>query len=247
MRIRVFDTPDAAAAYAVALVEQTAAVYAEPVLGLATGGTMIPFYKALVQAVRQGLDLSRAWAINLDEYVGLGAEHPQSCAGFMREHLYRHVPWDGARAHIPDGCAPDLAAECRRYDRLLATHPVHLQFLGIGLNGHIGFNEPGDELVAETHLVELSETTIRSNARFFRDPGEVPRRAITMGVGGILRAERVVLLAFGEQKAEVVARALTGPITTRLPASLLQLHRDVTVLLDTAAAQKIRGKTVENG
>ncbi|MCY0875261.1 MAG: glucosamine-6-phosphate deaminase [Firmicutes bacterium] len=239
MRIRVFDTPQEAGIYVGALAEQVILAKAEPVLGLATGSTPVTFYDALVKLHDCGLDLSRVVTINLDEYVGLSEQHPQSYHYFMTEHLFSRVHLDPARTHLPRGDAPDWAAECARYDEVLSRHPIDLQILGIGANGHIGFNEPDDLLVARTHVVELRPETVASNARFFADSEEVPKRAITMGVQAILQAERIVLMAFGSQKAEIVAKAVIDNVRTDVPASILQLHRQVTVVLDRASASAL--------
>lgn len=236
MRIRVFATPQEAGIYVSALAEEVLLAKAEPVLGLATGSTPIPFYNALVNLHDCGLDFSRAVTINLDEYLGLPADHPQSYHYFMREHLFNRVNLHPERTHLPRGDASDWAAECARYDAVLSRHPIDLQILGIGTNGHIGFNEPDDLLQARTHIVDLRPETVMSNARFFDDLEEVPKRAITMGVQAILQAERIVLMAFGSEKAGIVAEAVLGSVRTDVPASILQLHRKVTVVLDRSAA-----------
>lgn len=199
------------------------------VLGLATGSTPIGAYRYLSQWHAAGdLDFSQARSINLDEYCGLPDSHPQSYHYFMRLHLFDHVNF--AASDLPEGCAEDLQAECRRYEQIISAYgPIDLQLLGIGHNGHIGFNEPSDHFVAQTHLVRLKEQTIQANARFFDDPGQVPRQAITMGIAAILQAKKVLLLA-GEGKEEILRQALTGPITPQVPASILQLHPDVTVV-----------------
>lgn len=159
----------------------------------------------------------------------------------MNEHLFNHVDIDPARTHVPNGNAPDLAAECRAYDKLLEDNgPADLQILGIGSNGHIGFNEPDASLSSGTHVVDLLEETLEANARFFDRVEDVPRQAVTMGIGGILKAKQIVLLVRGEEKAEAVKNALEGPITTQCPASLLQSHPNVVVLLDEGAAKWLK-------
>ncbi|WP_067929251.1 glucosamine-6-phosphate deaminase [Alicyclobacillus shizuokensis] len=240
MKIRVFDTPDQAGLYAASLIERVVLDTARPVLGLATGSTVIPLYRELIRLHRCGLDLQHVVTINLDEYIGLPADHPQSYHDFMYRHLFAHIRVPESQIHIPNGNADNLDAECEAYDALLRQYPIDLQILGIGVNGHIGFNEPDDLLVSRTHVVQLSEQTIRSNARFFKDESEVPRQAITMGVQAILQARQIVLLAFGPEKAHIVARAIHGEVRTDVPASILQLHRDVTFVLDKESAREIR-------
>ncbi|MBY0013540.1 glucosamine-6-phosphate deaminase [Paenibacillus typhae] len=212
------------------------------VLGLATGSSPVTVYARLVEMHRKGLvSFAKASSYNLDEYVGLPVDHPQSYRSFMNEHLFNHVDIDLARTHVPDGNAPDLAAECLAYDRMLEDNgPVDLQILGIGSNGHIGFNEPDASLSSGTHVVDLLEETREANARFFDKLEDVPRQAVTMGIGGILKARQIVLLVRGEEKAEAVRNALEGPITTQCPASLLQSHPNVVVLLDEGAAKWLK-------
>ncbi|MCL6632513.1 MAG: glucosamine-6-phosphate deaminase [Alicyclobacillus herbarius] len=240
MKIRVFDTPEQAGLYAASLIERIVLEIPQPVLGLATGSTVIPLYQELIRLHRCGLDFSHVVTINLDEYIGLPASHPQSYHHFMQTHLFSHIQVPLSQIHIPNGNAEDLEAECEAYDDLLRRHPIDLQILGIGVNGHIGFNEPDDLLVSRTHVVQLSEQTIRSNARFFQNEAEVPRQAITMGVQAILQARQIVLLAFGPEKAQIVAQAIHGEVRTDVPASILQLHRDVTFVLDQESAREVR-------
>ncbi|HEX7055658.1 MAG TPA: glucosamine-6-phosphate deaminase [Bacilli bacterium] len=211
------------------------------VLGLATGSTPLGIYAELVKLYRKGMiSFDKATTFNLDEYIGLSANHPQSYRSYMNEHLFRHINLPKDRMHIPDGNAANPEAECARYEKLLqAAGQIDLQLLGLGHNGHIGFNEPSDTLASETHIVKLAENTRAANARFFSSPAEVPTHAITMGVGSILRAKTIMLIARGQDKAEIVRRALTGPVTTQCPASLLQTHANVVVLLDKAAGQYI--------
>ena len=210
------------------------------VLGLATGGTPVGIYRKLASDYRRGmLSFAGVTTFNLDEYAGLPADHVQSYRTYMREHLFRHVDLPERQAHIPDGNAGDAEEECRRYDRLIEqAGQLDLQLLGIGHNGHIGFNEPAPGLVQGTHVVDLAEETRRANARFFDSFDQVPGQALTMGVGTILRAKSILLVAKGADKADIVQRALHGPITTECPASLLQTHPRLIVLLDRAAAGK---------
>ncbi|MBY9078643.1 glucosamine-6-phosphate deaminase [Paenibacillus sp. HN-1] len=209
------------------------------VLGLATGSSPISVYEELAAMHRRGLvSFSKASSFNLDEYVGLPADHPESYRSFMNRNLFDHIDIDLTRTHIPDGNAPDLAAECRAYDAMLEEQgPVDLQILGIGGNGHIGFNEPGTGLEGGTHVVDLLPETRQANSRFFPSIDEVPRQAITMGIGTILKARQILLLARGAEKAEAIRKAVRGPITTECPASLLQTHPNVVVLLDEGAGQ----------
>ena len=217
-----------------------AQVTAKPdsVLGLATGSTPVGLYKQLIEWYKAGdLDFSRCSSANLDEYVGLENDHDQSYAWFMRHHLFDHINLPVQARHIPSGTAEDGEAECRRYDRVLKSlGGIDLQLLGIGHDGHIGFNEPDDHFPAGTHRVDLTAETIAANARFFASEAQVPRRAYTMGVGTIMAARRVLLCACGADKAEILAKALFGPVTPRVPASILQFHSDLVVVADQAAA-----------
>lgn len=219
----------------------TALVQTNPraVLGLATGGTPVGIYRELIQAYQQGsVSFKDVRTFNLDEYAGLEPEHNQSYAYYMREKLFAHIDVPSDRIHIPNGLAADLQAECKRYDQMLEqAGQVDLQLLGLGHNGHIAFNEPGEELQSGTHVVKLAEETIRANARFFDSIDDVPTEAITMGVGSILKAKTIMLVVKGADKAEIVHRALRGPITTQCPASLLQTHPSLIVLVDTDAGR----------
>lgn len=239
MKIRVFDTPHEAGIYVSALAEAVIEREKAPTLGLATGSTPISFYDALIRLHQCGLDFSRVITINLDEYVGLDASHPQSYAAFMWRYLFSHVNIPKSQIYLPDGSATDLDAECLRYDEVIQQHRIHLQVLGIGVNGHIGFNEPDDTLLSRTHIVSLRSETVRSNARFFDNIEDVPKRAITMGVQSILQSEQIVLMAFGKGKAEIVAKAISGGVRTDLPASVLNLHSNVTVVLDRESAEHL--------
>lgn len=209
----------------------------ESVLGLATGSTPVGIYKQLIEWYQAGdLDFSRCSAANLDEYVGLSPDHDQSYAWFMRHNLFDHVNFRPEVLHIPSGVAADGEAECRRYDKAIADlGGVDLQLLGIGHDGHIGFNEPEDHFPMGTHRVDLTAETIAANARFFSSEAEVPRQAYTMGVGTIMSARRVLLCACGGDKAEIMAKALFGPVTPWVPASILQFHPDLVVVADEAA------------
>lgn len=213
------------------------------VLGLATGRTMERVYQLLVEMhIRDGLDFSLCRTFNLDEYVGLGPDHPQSYRRYMNERFFERVNIDLRNTHLPNGLAPDLDAECAAYEALIErAGGIDLQLLGIGRAGHIGFNEPLSALMSRTRVKALSPQTVEQNAPLFPDPSQMPRRAITMGVGTILEARRCLLLATGEEKADIIARAVEGPITSMISATALQLHRRCVVVVDEAAAARLEG------
>ena len=212
------------------------------VLGLATGSTPIGTYDQLVEWYNKGdLDFSEVTTVNLDEYKGLPRTNDQSYYYFMHQHLFDRVNIDPERTNVPNGMEPDAEKECGRYEELIRSlGGVDLQLLGLGHNGHIGFNEPGEAFEKETHCVDLTESTIEANKRFFEKEEDVPRQAYTMGIGTIMRAKKILLVASGEGKADIIAKAFTGPITPEVPASILQLHNDVTVVCDKAAMSKIK-------
>ncbi len=211
-----------------------AQVWVKPncVLGLATGSSPLGTYAALAEKYRAGeLDFSQVTSVNLDEYVGLTGDHEQSYRYFMNDNLFRHINIPMDRTFVPNGCAEDLEVEGAAYDaRIKELGGIDLQLLGIGLDGHIGFNEPDDVFVGPTHEVELDPSTIEANARFFDSADDVPRKAITMGMLSIMQAKKVLLIANGKAKREIVEKAFYGPITPEVPASILQLHPDVTVI-----------------
>ncbi len=202
------------------------------VLGLATGSSPVGAYKQLIKAYENGdLDFSKVTSVNLDEYVGLGPENDQSYRYFMQDNLFNHINIKAENTFVPDGCAKDVEAECKAYDEnIKRLGGIDLQLLGIGLDGHIGFNEPDSAFIAPTHEVVLDPSTIQANARFFEDESMVPRKAVTMGMGGIMNAKKVLLIANGKNKEEIVNKAFFGPITPEVPASILQLHPDLTVI-----------------
>lgn len=213
------------------------------VLGLPTGRTPIAMYDQLADRHAAGeLDFSQVHTFNLDEFVGIGEDHPGSYRAYMRAHLFDRVNLPPAQAHVLDGLAVDPDAECTRFEEAIAAAGgVDLQILGLGTNGHIGFNEPADGLQARTHRVRLLEPSRKANAVFFGDDvSQVPTEAMTMGMGTILKSRRILLLVTGEGKAATVAAMLHGPITTQLPASFLQLHPEVELICDAAAASRIR-------
>ncbi len=212
-----------------------------PVLGLATGSSPVAAYRELVRRHREeGLSFAGARVFMLDEYIGLPPGHEQSYHRFIRENLTSHVDIDDAMVQSPRGVSKDPAAEARRYDlSIAAAGGVDLQLLGIGANGHIAFNEPGSSLASRTHPVWLTERTIHDNARFFESEDDVPVQALTQGLETIREARRIVLTATGEHKAEAIAAMAEGPVSARCPASCLQLHPDVTVVVDEAAASRL--------
>ncbi|MBP7175077.1 MAG: glucosamine-6-phosphate deaminase [Thermoclostridium sp.] len=204
----------------------------EAVLGLATGSTPIGTYDRLIEMCKNGdVDFSRVSSINLDEYYGLDSSHDQSYRYFMNEHLFSKVNINITNTSVPNGKAANIDAECKRYDSLIEqAGGIDLQLLGIGHNGHIGFNEPADEFVLDTHCVTLGESTINANARFFADRDEVPKKALTMGIRAIMQAKKVLLIASGDDKIAIMKKALFGPVTPAVPASILQLHKNLIVI-----------------
>ena len=238
MRVVVVKTPEEMGREAAAIVAEGIRSKPHYVLGLATGSTPIPLYQELIRLHKEeGLDFSSVITFNLDEYVGLPPTHDQSYRYFMDAQLFNHVNILKNNTHIPDGMTDDIEAHCLAYEAMVEdVGGIDCQILGIGGNGHIGFNEPGSSLASRTRVVELTEKTIQDNSRFFSSIDEVPRRAITMGIGTILDCQKLVLLATGANKAEAVAAALEGPVTAKVPASALQLHPDVTFILTEDAA-----------
>jgi glucosamine-6-phosphate deaminase len=202
------------------------------VLGLATGSSPVGTYRQLIEWYNKGdLDFSNVVSINLDEYVGLTGDNDQSYRYFMQTNLFDHVNIRRENTYVPNGCATDTDRECTEYDaRIEAYGGIDLQLLGIGLDGHIGFNEPADVFEKGTHVVDLHESTIKANARFFANESDVPRKAITMGMGAIMQAKKVLLIANGKAKKDILQKAFFGPITPAVPASILQLHPDLTVI-----------------
>ncbi|HEM5008066.1 TPA: glucosamine-6-phosphate deaminase [Streptococcus suis] len=204
------------------------------VLGLATGSSPLEFYRLIRES---DLDFSNVTSVNLDEYVGLGEESDQSYIHFMKENLFNDKPFK--KSYLPNGLAIDVVAETERYNKILAEHPVDFQILGIGRNGHIGFNEPGAPFDGQTHLVELAPSTIEANARFFDNPEDVPKQAISMGIANIMAAKTIVLMAYGQEKADAIKATVEGAVTEDVPASVLQNHDNVILILDQAAASKL--------
>jgi glucosamine-6-phosphate deaminase len=210
------------------------------VLGLATGSTPLPLYQKLIA---MGLDWSNVTTFNLDEYIGLPREHPQTYHSFMWENLFRHVNIDAKNVHIPDGNTTDIPAHCSEYEeRIKSAGGIDLQVLGIGTDGHIGFNEPTSSLASRTRIKTLTQQTREDNARFFGSLEEVPHHCITMGIGTIMEARTNLLLAFGESKASAIAEAVEGPISASNPASALQMHPVTKVCIDDPASSRLQRK-----
>jgi glucosamine-6-phosphate deaminase len=211
------------------------------VLGLATGTTPLGVYRELVRIhKKEGLDFSQVQTFNLDEYVGLPREHSQSYFYFMKKNLFAHVNIHPLSIHIPDGMAQDIEAECLHYEeQILEAGGIDMQLLGIGSNGHIAFNEPFSSLGSRTRIKTLTDKTRRDNARFFKSMKEVPKYAITMGVGTIMDSRKIILMATGEQKASAIKTTVEGPITAKVPATIVQIHPYATILIDQSAASNL--------
>jgi glucosamine-6-phosphate deaminase len=241
MEIVIQPTPEAASFIGANIIANLVREKPDCVLGLATGSTPLAMYRELARMHREdGLDFSRVTTFNLDEYVGLRPDHPQSYHAFMWENLFNHINISRDRVHIPDGQAKDIPAFCRNYEESIRRiGGIDLQVLGIGSEGHIGFNEKSSSLASRTRIKTLTEQTRRDNARYFGSPEDVPMHVITMGVGSIMDTRQVLLLAFGAAKAQVIADAVEGPISSMNPASILQMHPVAKVLLDEPAASKL--------
>ena len=207
------------------------------VLGLATGSTPEGIYEELIEGYQKGdLDFSAVRSVNLDEYKGLAPDNNQSYRYYMRTKLFDHINIKAENYYLPDGMAKDDQEECTRYDNVIRTlNGVDLQLLGLGLNGHVGFNEPADHFAKGTHLVKLAESTIEANSRFFESYDDIPKYAYTMGILSIMKARKILLVVNGAKKAQILKEVIQGPITPRVPASVLQLHRDVTIVADEEA------------
>lgn len=247
MRIYRVKNYDAMSRQAANIISAQIILKPDSVLGLATGSTPIGAYQQLIDRYRMGdLDFSGIRSVNLDEYLGLSADDPRSYACFMRKNLFDAINIKPENTFIPDGCATDPTEECARYNQLIrALGGIDLQLLGIGNNGHIGFNEPGDCFAKETHPVRLTENTIAANARFFSSVEEVPKYAISTGIKNIMQAKRILLIASGSAKAGALFSTICGPITPAVPASILQLHENVTIVADEAALALVPDQTEE--
>ena len=238
MEIIIQATPESATRVASRIVARLLQEKPNAVLGLATGSTPLLLYRALID---MKLDWRRVTTFNLDEYIGLPQEHPQSYHSFMWENLFRHVGIPRENVNIPDGNARDIPGFCAAYEqRIRDAGGIDLQILGIGTDGHIGFNEPTSSLASRTRIKTLTPQTRKDNARFFSSEAEVPGHVITMGIGTIMEARQNLMLAFGANKAQAIAEAVEGPITTINPASILQMHPDAKVCLDAEAAAKLK-------
>lgn len=213
----------------------------EPVLGLATGSTPEGLYERIIEQYKQGkVSFEHVTTFNLDEYVGLDGDHPNSYRYFMDEKLFKHINISADKTYVPNGVAEDLDAECVRYEQLLRdVGGIDLQVLGLGTNGHIAFNEPGTKFDSKTSVVDLTQETLEANRRFFDSIEEVPTKALSMGIGSIIEAEEIILLVSGEAKAEALSRVINGKITEELPGSILQNHDHVTIIADEAALSQV--------
>jgi len=244
--IRIFGGKTAADASRIAADVMAEVVKNKPTatLGLATGSSPIGMYRELIERCEKGeISFEKVHTVNLDEYVGLSADHDQSYAYFMSANLFDHINIDKKNTNLPNGLASDPAAECARYDSVVASMGgIDMQLLGIGNNGHIGFNEPDDHFTKGTSLVKLTDSTIDANSRFFASRDLVPTHALSMGIGQIMAAERVLLIALGKGKAEILERSFFGEVTPAVPASILQFAKDVTVVGDEEALSLIREK-----
>lgn len=240
MEIVIQPTQERAAGVAARIIARLLREKPNAVLGLATGSTSLPLYREVAQ---MKLDWRRVSTFNLDEYVGLAPEHPASYHYFMRENLFRHVNISEKNIHIPDGMTPDVQAFCEKYERQIhEAGGIDLQVLGIGSDGHIGFNEPTSSLASRTRLKTLTERTRRDNSRHFGGEASAPHHVITMGIGTIMEARHCLLLAFGKKKARAIAGAVEGPVTAMNPASALQWHPKATICLDGPAASQLKMK-----
>ena len=242
MQVIVRPTSEAACDLAAAIIEKQIREHPDSVLGLATGRTMEELYAKLAEKHRAGgLDFSLVRTYNLDEYIGISPEHPGSYRYYMNKHLFDNVNIDLRNTHLPLGMSPDLKKECCDYEASIVRNGgIDLQLLGVGATGHIGFNEPLSALKSRTREKPLTPITIQQNSALFENPDEMPRRAITMGVGTILEAKRILLLATGADKADILAKAVEGPITAMISATAIQLHARCSVIVDEAAAAKLK-------
>ena len=232
MKFITVDTYEKLSRQAANIISAQVILKPDSVLGLATGSSPLGTYKQLIEWYEKGdIDFSKVTSVNLDEYVDLDGTNDQSYRYFMNKNFFEHINIDISNTFVPNGCAVDLAGEGKRYDEHIAElGGIDLQLLGIGLDGHIGFNEPDKYFVKTTHVVDLHESTIKANSRFFANIDEVPKRAITMGMVSIMQAKKILLIASGKEKRDILEKAFYGPITPEIPASILQLHPDITVI-----------------
>ena len=239
MQFHVYENADQVSMACALLIAAQVTEKPDSVLGLATGSSPIKTYQRLIEWYKAGvLDFSKCVSYNLDEYVGISYDHEQSYHRFMQDNLFHAI--NMKETHVPDGNAKNLKAECKRYDKAIeAAGGIDLQLLGIGRNGHIGFNEPADQFVYGTQIVNLTHSTIEANRRFFDSEDQVPRQAISLGIGGIMNAKTVVLIAMGEDKADAIKALVKGDVTPRVQASILRTHKNAIILADQAAASKL--------
>ncbi len=244
MEVIIKKTASDASLIAARLIARQIRLKPTSVLGLATGHTPLETYRHLIRMHKQdGLDFSRVTTFNLDEYVGLSPEHPSSYHSFMWENFFHHININRARVNIPNGLSPDIPEHCREYeDKIRACGGIDIQLLGIGSDGHIGFNEPSSSLSSRTRMKTLTQRTIQDNSSFFGSPDKVPLHVLTMGIGTIMDSRCCILLAFGTRKAESVAKMVEGPVTAMVPATALQWHPVTTVLIDEDASVKLTRK-----
>ena len=242
MNVCVYPNGDLASIAAAVLIAGQVIDKPKSVLGLATGSTPLPIYRELIAMWHRGvIDFGSVTTYNLDEYVGLGPDHPCSYRRFMQENLFSHINVPQDNIHIPNGLAADVDAECAAYDAAIAAAGrLDLQLLGLGANGHIGFNEPAAVFTTHSYCVKLTEQTLRDNRRFFEDGAPMPTHALTMGIASIMQAKRIVLVATGKNKAAAVRAMIEGPVDPMVPASILQMHRHATILLDADAASLLK-------
>jgi glucosamine-6-phosphate deaminase len=244
MEIIIFPDALTGCGHAVQMIDKLVRNKPLAVLGLATGSTPIPVYQGLIKRHREeSLDFSSVSTFNLDEYLGIDPSHPASYHSFMRENFFSKINIPANQIHIPDGLTQDIERHCAEYEAaIVKAGGIDLQLLGIGGEGHIGFNEPSSSLSSRTRVKTLTPRTREDNKRFFKPEEKVPHHVLTMGIGTIMEARKILLLAFGEKKAEAIARSLEGPLTSRIPASILQMHQNTVVILDEAAASKLEMK-----
>lgn len=233
----VFPDAKTIGVYVANILSKRLAVKPNLVLGLATGSTMLPIYEAWrAQLQQEPIDLSAVTSFNLDEYIGLAPTHEQSYHFFMQDNLFKHLGLSAEQTHLPDGTKADMAKECRHYSEAIEQAGLDIQLLGIGTNGHIGFNEPYTTFNSRTHVIELSESTRQDNSRFFDNMDEVPTHAVTMGLADIMSAKEIILVATGAHKAEIMAQLFHSPVSEAMPASVLKQHGQVLILMDEQAA-----------
>ncbi|HQH28292.1 MAG TPA: glucosamine-6-phosphate deaminase [Oligoflexia bacterium] len=244
MEVVIQQDPDKVCKYAAQVVAEQLSRKPASVLGLAAGSSQLGLYRELIRMHKEdGLDFSKVNTFNLDEYAGLPPEHPCSYHTVMSRNFFDYINIPRANIHIPDGMSDDIPAECQRYEAAMRElGGIDLEMLGVGADGHIGFNEPSSSLGSRTRLKMLTEKTRYDNSRFFASFDEVPRHVITMGVGTIMDSRMVMLIAFGKQKADVVSKLIEGPVTAMVPASVIQFHPRAKVIIDEAAAQKLKLK-----